>query len=68
MMDNVHKPSDSECYTPLSEPLRFYSLTQFLENVNTILCIVLISHIHGTQATNLILNTVTLIYGEKYKF
>jgi hypothetical protein len=23
-MDKVHKPSDSECYTPLSEPFRFY--------------------------------------------
>jgi hypothetical protein len=23
-MDKVHKPSDSECYTPSSEPFRFY--------------------------------------------
>jgi hypothetical protein len=26
MMDKVHKLSDSECYTPSSEPFRFYIL------------------------------------------
>jgi hypothetical protein len=24
-MDKVHKPSDSECYTPRSEPFGFYT-------------------------------------------
>jgi hypothetical protein len=26
-MDKVLKPTDSECYTPSSEPIRFYMLT-----------------------------------------
>jgi hypothetical protein len=26
-MDKVHKPSDSECYTPPSEPIKFHKDT-----------------------------------------
>jgi hypothetical protein len=34
MMDSVHKPNVSECYTPLSEPFRVYCPLQTTKAIN----------------------------------